>query len=461
MFQIFPRFFRLAHFFVCLNIFVYLFLCFQGQKGFLNTFFQGPDAAELLFYGAKQNGLIALGQWYRIFTSLFLHANLIHMVVSAFTLWHVGANFERQFGWKRFFCVYMLCGISGSLCSFSLLPGISVGDAGGLFGLFAFLALIQICRSVLKFRHEASEGNLYRKFLLYIKFVDKNLLVLAVLNVLFCFVSSSLDAAGCLGGTMVGLLCGFAFISTSYLKTPILSESFSSVARYAIPGEKSNFRCFLENSFCYYFGIFLMNTLFVMGFLHVKKEEKIYGRAIYESVKNNTPILGYEDLFEYKALLIKEHAEANPDNLFLGGVQLTQQKKFFSAYKVFMLLKKMSSYQFVSPTMEIKNYENALEQACLQSQQDKAIFMTQFPRKTDSQAQEPLAYSQVGDYCLKPADLFMALGFFDIAGHLYECAYVVDGTRDDVAFKALQAFYKSKNEQGQSEVMTWIRAFSK
>ena len=52
--------------FILLNVFFYLYICIQ--TGFSSQkLVQGPDYDSLVLYGAKENGLISIGQVYRFF----------------------------------------------------------------------------------------------------------------------------------------------------------------------------------------------------------------------------------------------------------------------------------------------------------------------------------------------------------------------------------------------------------
>lgn len=78
------------------------------------------------------------GDYYRLFTSMFLHAGLAHILLNAAVLYSFGSMFERIVGHARFALIYLLGGLAGSILSVimrttSAIP--SVGASGAIFAL--------------------------------------------------------------------------------------------------------------------------------------------------------------------------------------------------------------------------------------------------------------------------------------------------------------------------------------
>uniref|UniRef100_A0A4W5RQP9 Inactive rhomboid protein n=1 Tax=Hucho hucho TaxID=62062 RepID=A0A4W5RQP9_9TELE len=85
-------------------------------------------------------------QVYRLWLSLFLHAGLLHCLVSVVFQMTILRDLEKLAGWVRISIVYVLSGITGNLASALFLPyRAEVGPAGSQFGLLAclFVELIQ------------------------------------------------------------------------------------------------------------------------------------------------------------------------------------------------------------------------------------------------------------------------------------------------------------------------------
>ncbi|MBN3307552.1 RHDF2 protein, partial [Amia calva] len=79
-------------------------------------------------------------QFYRLWLSLFLHAGLLHCLVSVVFQMTVLRDLEKLAGWLRISIIYILSGITGNLASALFLPyRAEVGPAGSQFGLLACL----------------------------------------------------------------------------------------------------------------------------------------------------------------------------------------------------------------------------------------------------------------------------------------------------------------------------------
>ena len=58
---------------------------------------------------------VAAGEWYRLFTGMFLHYGLLHLALNMFALWVVGGALEPLLGRVRFLALYLLSGLGGSV----------------------------------------------------------------------------------------------------------------------------------------------------------------------------------------------------------------------------------------------------------------------------------------------------------------------------------------------------------
>jgi rhomboid protease GluP len=86
-------------------------------------------------FGDKDSVLIQSGQWWRLFTAVFLHGSWLHLIMNGVTLAWFGGQMERLYGGRKFFLIYMVAGVMGNLLSYLMLPGPSLGASGALFGL--------------------------------------------------------------------------------------------------------------------------------------------------------------------------------------------------------------------------------------------------------------------------------------------------------------------------------------
>ncbi|MGZ5199668.1 MAG: rhomboid family intramembrane serine protease [Telluria sp.] len=98
------------------------------------------ESLKLMRWGSNAGQLTLHGQWWRLVTSMFLHGSLLHIAFNMFALWQVGRLVERMFGSLRFFALYMIAGVCGSVASVLWNPHVnSVGASGAIFGIIGGL----------------------------------------------------------------------------------------------------------------------------------------------------------------------------------------------------------------------------------------------------------------------------------------------------------------------------------
>jgi len=105
----------------------------------------GFSTDTLMQWGALFGPSVAAGDWWRLATAIFLHANLLHVGLNALALWRLGAIVERLLGPPVFLVVYLSSGIVASLASlqFHAVPAVGVGASGAIFGIAgALLAMV-------------------------------------------------------------------------------------------------------------------------------------------------------------------------------------------------------------------------------------------------------------------------------------------------------------------------------
>ena len=102
----------------------------------------GTENPEVLLdFGAMFSPLIAEGQYWRLFTAMFLHADLPHLAVNGLALLIFGQIVERAFGHVRFLIIYILAGLFGGVSSYILNTiAIGAGASGAIFGVLGALA---------------------------------------------------------------------------------------------------------------------------------------------------------------------------------------------------------------------------------------------------------------------------------------------------------------------------------
>lgn len=97
------------------------------------------NQTTITLWGANNpTAVLQSGEYYRMVTAMFLHANIAHIAFNMIALYSVGRVIESTFGHVRLLLVYFLGGLVGSIASALLNDAntISVGASGAVFALF-------------------------------------------------------------------------------------------------------------------------------------------------------------------------------------------------------------------------------------------------------------------------------------------------------------------------------------
>lgn len=98
------------------------------------------DPETLLGWGANFGPRTTNGEWWRLVTSMFVHAGLFQLAVNLLALAQVGLMLERLAGRATVAAVYLAAGVFASLLSLSSYPvAVHYGASGGVFGLYGLL----------------------------------------------------------------------------------------------------------------------------------------------------------------------------------------------------------------------------------------------------------------------------------------------------------------------------------
>jgi membrane associated rhomboid family serine protease len=135
---------------------------------------------------------VAAGEWYRIFTSGFLHAGLLHLGFNVYALYLLGSGVENALGRVRFALLYLVALLGGAFGVLLLSPdSLTVGASGAVFGLLGAAIVGQ-----------RAAGINPR---------DSGLVGLLAVNLLFTFAVPGISIGGHLGGLAAGFIGGWLF----------------------------------------------------------------------------------------------------------------------------------------------------------------------------------------------------------------------------------------------------------
>ena len=161
----------------------------------LSLFGDTEDAVFMMRHGAMYGYLVTHDhEFYRLFTCLFLHFGIEHLLNNMVILGALGWHLEQQTGRIRFLLIYFGSGLSGNIVSLIFHGAaqehtVSAGASGAIFGLMGALLWVVI----------ANHGRLGR-------LSGRGMLVMVALSLYFGLSSSGVDNYAHIGGLLSGFL---------------------------------------------------------------------------------------------------------------------------------------------------------------------------------------------------------------------------------------------------------------
>jgi rhomboid protease GluP len=153
-----------------------------------------PTGRELAAWGSNVSTLTLHGQPWRLFTSLFVHGGVSHLLLNMFSLWLLGLMLEQRVGAIRLLAVYLASGLAASLATVWYHTGgiNSTGASGAIFGLYGFMLVLLLSKKMVL---DKSDRRAMLGLVLYL-----------VLSNLISGISGNIDNIAHVGGLAMGLL---------------------------------------------------------------------------------------------------------------------------------------------------------------------------------------------------------------------------------------------------------------
>ncbi len=168
---------------IAINVVAYLASA-SGGSGF------GGASGSVLAKGDIYAFVVADGEWWRIITAGFLHANVLHIAFNMYLLYVLGTMLEPAIGKLRFGLIYVVSLIGGSFGCLLLEPNnAAVGASGAVFGLMGAAILALRSRGIDPWQ--------------------SGLGVTLLLNLAITFVIPNISIGGHLGGLAAGGIVGY------------------------------------------------------------------------------------------------------------------------------------------------------------------------------------------------------------------------------------------------------------
>ena len=173
---------------IAINVIVYL-VEIAGGSGGINS----PSERIVFDYGLF-GPFVAEGEWYRLLTSGFLHASILHIGFNMLLLFFLGRLMEPALGTPRYVALYFASLLAGSFGALILEPNsLGIGASGAIFGLAGATFIIARGRGM-----EALAGQIG---------------FLIIFNLIFSFASPRISIGAHIGGLVGGVICALAIVA--------------------------------------------------------------------------------------------------------------------------------------------------------------------------------------------------------------------------------------------------------
>lgn len=169
---------------------VLIFLCFEVIGDTEDTMF-------MIMHGAVYEPLVVLrGEYYRLFTSMFLHFGASHLVNNMLVLFVLGERMEQVLGHVKYLIFYIVSGIAANIVSIAVHMGsgyavVSAGASGAIFGVVGGLVY------VVAVNHGQLDG-----------LTGRQLGFMILLSLYHGFTASGIDNWAHIGGLVSGFILG-------------------------------------------------------------------------------------------------------------------------------------------------------------------------------------------------------------------------------------------------------------
>jgi len=152
-----------------------------------------PRGSEVWRLLALNPDEVRAGEYWRLITSAFLHADIIHLMVNMYALSILGKQVETFLGRSKFLLIYLISALTGSLMSVSITNSLSVGASGAIFGLLG-------CLAYFGYHYRLYLGDALRSHILPVIFI----------NLIIGFTIPLIDNAAHIGGLIGGAFLAMA-----------------------------------------------------------------------------------------------------------------------------------------------------------------------------------------------------------------------------------------------------------
>lgn len=182
-----PRTWSVTQMLIVINVIVFLWevsggVSLSGSSAGGYAYLNGVLFGPLMSHGHHQ--------YWRLLTSGFLHASILHVGINMFSLWFVGRSLEPAIGRAYFAAVYFSSLLAGSFGALAFTPKTpTLGASGAIFGVFGALIVVAHARRI--------------------PLWQTGLIPILLLNLVLTFGVAGIAIGGHVGGLLAGLIGGW------------------------------------------------------------------------------------------------------------------------------------------------------------------------------------------------------------------------------------------------------------
>ncbi|MGW7280698.1 rhomboid family intramembrane serine protease [Streptomyces sp. NPDC054844] len=159
---------------------------------------------------------VAEGEWYRLVTTMFTHEEIWHIGFNMLSLWFLGGPLEAALGRARYFTLYLVSGLAGSVLTYLLASPTqaTLGASGAVFGLFgATAALVRRLNADMR-----------------------PIVILLVINLVFTFTWANIAWQAHVGGLVAGAAIGYAMLHAPRERRALVQYGTCALVLVAVVG---------------------------------------------------------------------------------------------------------------------------------------------------------------------------------------------------------------------------------
>ena len=185
--------FTVNNFIILVNVVVFAVMALKGNTQ--NTIYLYRCG------GITPESLFEDHQVYRLFTSMFMHSGISHLVNNMIVLYFIGGTLEKYIGRVRYLIIYLLSGLLGGLISQIYYMAmaenvICVGASGAIFGAVGAMLTVVVVN------HGRVENFTFPRLIIYV-----------VLSIYLGFMSQGVSLSAHLGGLATGFFTALLLYS--------------------------------------------------------------------------------------------------------------------------------------------------------------------------------------------------------------------------------------------------------